>query len=388
MTGASPRRPRVAIVVTRLNIGGPARLVTSLATEPREFDSVLLAGSTGPREGSMEEAAIEAGARVTRVPGLRREPALLDDLRALLWLYRYFRRERPDVVATHMAKAGALGRLAAWLARVPVRVHTFHGHVLEGYFGSGMSTVFRWLERILGMLTTRFVAISPAIAAQLSELRIGQGKISIIRIGFDLEPFRRHEPGHLRREFGLPPSAETVGVVGRLVPVKGHEVFLGAAARLLEKRPSAHFFVVGDGERWDELHMMAAQLGLDGRVHFTGWRHDLVEVYSDLDVVVCCSHMEGTPSTVIEAGAAGRPVIGTRVGGLPDIISDGVSGLLVEDGDVSALATSIQTLLDQPQLARKMGAEGTRLAFSRHSSVHFVEQTERLYLHLLQQAAR
>ena len=186
MSAAEESRPRVAIVITRMNMGGPARLVTSLATGMTGVRAVILTGETGPREGSMAESAVGAGAMVVDVPRLRRELAPIADLRAFLWLLRYFRREHPDVVATHMAKAGALGRLASWLAGVPVRVHTFHGHVLEGYFGPGLSSVFQLAERLLSLFTTRFVAISPTIANQLAELGIGRRKTSVIRIGFDL----------------------------------------------------------------------------------------------------------------------------------------------------------------------------------------------------------
>jgi len=379
---------RVAIVITRMNVGGPARLVVSLATHMKDASTVILTGKEGLREGSMIEAARAAGANVVLVPGLRREPSPVHDLTALVWLLWYFLRERPDVVATHTAKAGAVGRLAAWLAWVPVRVHTFHGYVLEGYFGSALSTVYRFFERALSLITTWFVAISPAIATQLAEVGVGRRKTSVIRIGFDLEAFREHRPGRLRSEFGLDKDAELVGIVGRLVPIKAHEILLEAGAALVPRRPRLHVVIVGDGPRWAELHALRDELGLQDHVHFTGWRDDLVEIYSDLDVVVCCSQMEGTPSTIIEAGAAGRPVIGTRVGGLPDIILDGLNGVLIDPSDPPALVSALERILDNPDLGRKMGDEGRRLAFSRHAAVHFVEQTEQLYRNLVRVSAR
>ena len=369
-------------------MGGPSRLVTSLATQMNVLDAVILTGKTDTREGSLLASARAVGAEVLVVPGLQRQVSPLADLRALLWLYRYFRREKPAIVATHLAKAGALGRLAAWLAGVRVRVHTFHGHVLEGYFGGAASAFLRTVERALARVTTTFIAISPEIAAQLEEMRIGRGNIKVIRIGLDLEPLRRHRPGHLVSEIGLPQGAELVGIVGRLVPVKAHEVFLEAAAIIARDRPATHFAIVGDGIRWDELHALSHRLGLDDRVHFTGWREDLVEVYSDLTVVVCCSHREGTPSTIIEAGAARRPVIGTRVGGMADIIQHGVNGLLVPSGDPMALASAVGSVLDDPALGRRMGEEGRRIAFARYSSTQFVKQTLDLYHDLLEAPRR
>jgi glycosyltransferase involved in cell wall biosynthesis len=367
-----------------MNVGGPSRHVTILAAGCRpEFETRLLAGRPDEREGSLEAEAEAAGVHVVRVPRLRRALSPLDDLLTLVWLYRYLRRERPAIVATHMAKAGMLGRLAAAMAGVPVRVHTFHGHVLDGYFGRVATAVFTWLERFLARLSTRLIAISPEVAADLDRLRIGRGKTVIVRLGLQLEGLAGHPRGALRSGLGIPEDAPVAGIVGRLVPIKAHDLFLDAAERVARRLPEARFAIVGDGELWDALHAAVLARGLGGRVSFTGWRGDLAAVYSDLDVVVCCSRNEGTPVSLIEAGAAGRPVIGTRVGGMPDIISPGVNGLLVPSGDAEALAEAMAELLEDGDRREAMGAEGRRLALERYGAERMVNELKHLYEALL-----
>jgi len=255
--------------------------------------------------------------------------------------------------------------------------------VLDGYFGGIGTFFFLSIERFLSRHTTHFVAISPEIAGDLDRLGIGRGKTSVVRLGLELEHLAGHPRGTLRRELGIPAEAPIVGIVGRLVPIKAHDLYLQAAARVVESDSDAHFIVVGDGELWDELHREASARGLDGRVHFTGWRKDLGEVYSDLDVVVCCSRNEGTPVSLIEACAAGRPVIGTRVGGVPDIITPGVNGLLVPSGDVAALAAAIKDLIADPARRTAMGEAGRRLVLERHNADRMVKELEDLYRSLL-----
>jgi len=377
-------RTRVARVITRMNVGGPARHVTILATEAgNEWNGVLITGTPDEREGTLESAAVERCARVISVPSLQRRPSPLRDLRALVALVRLFRRLRPQVVATHTAKAGALGRVAALLAGVPVRVHTFHGHVLEGYFSKSGSAVVRMTERILAKITTHFVAISPQVAADLQKIGIASDKITIVRLGLELDYLVDPPRGVLRRELSIPREAPIIAIVGRLAPVKAHPLLFDAAPEVLRAFPNACFLVVGDGELWAELHDDVIARGLGSSVLFTGWRHDLPNVYGDADVVVCCSLNEGTPVSIIEAGAAGRPAIGTVVGGMPDIISDGVNGLLVPSQDPPALAAAIQRILSDPELAAAMGVAGRRMSLERHGAQRMVQELTELYTRLL-----
>ncbi|MBJ7598142.1 MAG: glycosyltransferase family 1 protein [Candidatus Nephthysia bennettiae] len=382
MNGSRPIR--VARVITRLNIGGPARHVTILSTGlGPEFETVLFAGAPADCEGSLVEMARSAGATVVTIPELRRQPAPLADLRVLWRLYREFRRWRPDLVATHTAKAGMLGRVAAALAGVPVRVHTFHGHVLHGYFGSFGSALVRLTERLLDRLTTRSIAISPEIAADLREAGIGRNKTTLIPLGLDLERLADPGPGSLRRQLGLDDGQPLVGLVGRLVPIKAPGLFLDASRRVMESLPAARFVLVGDGELRAELERRVGDEGLRHAVRFTGWRSDLAEVYGVLDLVVCCSINEGTPVSVIEASAAGKPVVGTRVGGMPSVIQHGVTGLLVPPGDPAALAAAMIAILGDRDLAGRMGAAGTAFSHERFGRERMVSQVRDLYLGLL-----
>jgi glycosyltransferase involved in cell wall biosynthesis len=372
-----------------MNVGGPARHVTLLATRSADGRrEILYTGRESAREGSLVEAAVRAGAQVCMVEFLQRRPHPLKDLAALIFLYRKFRQTRPTIVATHTAKAGAVGRVAAYLARVPIRVHTFHGHVLEGYFGGTMNFLYRSLERLLARITTHFVAISPEIASQLEKLGIGRGRVSVIRLGLDLEPIVAGDHGRLRDALGLSREVKVVGIVGRLVPIKAVDLFLDAARLVATSVLEARFVVIGDGELWDELHQVATTLGLDDKVYFTGWLDDLPAVYSDLDLVVCCSKSEGTPASLIEAGAAGRPVVGTRVGGMADIITDGVNGILVPSGDLRALAGAITRLVSDPELASRMGQAGRRMSLERNGAARLSTEIDSLYGQLLASRAR
>jgi glycosyltransferase involved in cell wall biosynthesis len=371
-------------VITRMNVGGPSHHVTILATQVGgTLNGVVLHGQTDTREGSWEAQARAAGVRLERVPGLRRPFSPINDLRALFWIYLYLRRTKPKIVATHHAKAGTLGRLAATLAGVPIRIHTFHGHVLDGFFGRTASAIFTLVERWMDRLTTHFVAISPRIAEELAQLGIGRGKTSIIPLGLDLEPLRHGVRGRLRPALGLDSSRPLVGIIGRLVPTKAHKLLFESASLLREKHPSLAYVVVGDGELWDELHADVARRSLQNTVHFAGWRTDLADVYADLDLVVCSSLSEGTSVAIIEAGAAGKPVVSTDVGGMADIVHDGVNGLLVPSQDAAALAEAIETVICNPELAASMGAAGRELAFANHSANRLVADLRNLYERLL-----
>jgi glycosyltransferase involved in cell wall biosynthesis len=384
MTGSRSRPIRVARVITRLNIGGPAHHVTILSTRlGPEFETRLFVGTPEEGEGSLLEPARQAGAEVIVIPELRRRPTPLGDLRALFRLHREFLRWRPDIVATHTAKAGTLGRLAAVMAAVPVRVHTFHGHVLHGYFGSIGSVLVRASERFLGSLTTQFIVISPEIAADLGHAGIGRDKTTLIPLGLDLDALAEPRESRLRAQLEIGEQQPVAGLVGRLVPIKAPALFLAAAGRVLQSLPEARFVVVGDGPLRGQLERQAVDLGLGDRVSFTGWRSDLAEVYGALDLVVCCSLNEGTPVSVIEASAAGKAVVGTWVGGMPSVIQDGVTGLLVPPGEEEALAAAMTRLLADASLARQMGSAGSTLSRERHSSARMVSQVRALYLRLL-----
>lgn len=377
-------RIRVLRVVTRLNVGGPA-IHTILLThllDPRRYHSRLVAGTVGPAEGDMRHLAAAKGVRVETLPALGREPKPGADLVTLAQLYRLMRAWRPHVVHTHMAKAGAVGRLAAWLAGVPVVVHTYHGHVFHGYFGRWKTRAVIAAERALARLTRVVVAIGEGQRDELAGYGIApRERIAVVPLGLELAPFLDAERrcGELRRELGLPPAAELVGIVARLVPIKAHEDLLAAAPRVLAERPQAHVLVVGDGPRRAELAILADHLRLGDRVRFLGWRRDLVPLYADLDVVVLCSLNEGSPVALIEALTAARPVVATAVGGVPEVVLDGQTGRLVPPRDPAALARAVVALLADRGTAARLGASGRQHVYPRYDVRRLVRDVDALY---------
>jgi glycosyltransferase involved in cell wall biosynthesis len=377
---------RLLRIITRLNVGGPARQVVHLnqALPGRGFDCRLVTGSEGPSEGRIDPGP----ERVTVIPDLRRQIAPRHDLAAARALDRLVRAWRPDVVHTHLAKAGALGRFVAQRLNVPVTVHTFHGHVLDGYFPRPVARAFLAAERRLASRTTALVAVSNAVRDELLALGIGrEEQWHVIPVGLVLDGLLGTLPSKAdaRGGLGLPPDGAAVGIVGRLVPIKDHETYFRAVARLVRDRDDVTFVVAGDGDDRAVLEARAAKL-LGERVRFLGWVEDLAGLYAALDVVVLTSRNEGTPVSLVEAGAAGRPVVATRVGGVRDVVTDGETGILVPPGDPTATAAAIGRLLDEPVLAHAMGVAARARVPSRFSAARLVDDLVALYERLLERS--
>lgn len=397
---------RVMRIITRLNVGGPSYQAIFLTQrlQDAEFTSVLLAGNVGPHEGSMEGLAEKRGVGFTRVPGLGREISLKSDLPTVHRVYREIRRYRPQVVHTHLAKAGAVGRLAARLARVPSVVHTYHGHVFHGYFSKRKSAVLIRIERALASATDRIVVLGEAQEREI--LGYGVGRLEQMRripLGLELEPFLNasRQAGELRRELGIEAGVPLVGIVARLVPIKAHHLFLTAARDVARARPDAQFLIVGDGELRADLEAQARQLGCrivshEGGaptavpsgsgpvVRFLGFREDLPRIYADLDVTVLCSLNEGLPVTIIEALAAARPVVSTEVGSVADLIVPGHTGALVPASNPEALAKAIEAQLADPERAFAMAQRGQAHVFPKLSVDRLEQDLRGLYRELAQ----
>jgi glycosyltransferase involved in cell wall biosynthesis len=357
---------RVLRLIARLNIGGPALHVTHLARglNPARFETRLVTGQLGLNEGDMSDLARGLDWQV--IPEMGRELAPLTDAITLIKLWRLMRTWQPHIVHTHTAKAGAVGRIAARLAGVPVVVHTFHGHTFRGYWGRVGSWGAVMAERLLGRLADCLIAVSEGVRDDLIEFRIAPPvKIVTVPLGLDLAPFAAQSRG------GAKPA---VGIVGRLVPIKNHALFLRLARRLIAEGFDGDFVIVGDGELRAALEREAADL--DGRLTFTGWRRDLPQVYAGLSVVVNTSLNEGTPLALIEAMAAGTPVVATAVGGVPDLIRHGETGWLASNGDVAALAEGVKSALrDDGTVAHRAQIEVLR----GFSTERLIADVERLY---------
>jgi glycosyltransferase involved in cell wall biosynthesis len=381
---------RVMRIITRLNIGGPAIHVINLnaGLDSSRYKSLLVTGMEAESEGSFKDQALAKGLRMEVLPELGRELSLKNDWVTIWKLYHLMKRDRPQIVHTHTAKAGFVGRLAARLARVPVVCHTFHGHVLHSYFGSLKTRLFIKLEKFGARLSTRIITLSPSLREELVQLGVTHpDHVSEIPLGFNLKPFeeqvRNH--GNFRKQLGVDEKTALVGAVGRLVKIKNLPLFLGAIARVRQVRSDIQFVLVGDGEERTALEELVHILGLEAAVHFTGWRQDLPQIYADLDAAVISSDNEGTPVSLIEAMSAGCPVIATRVGGVPDLLETGRLGILVPPGNPKALAEAILQVASDLRGTRERASLAKKRVIEKFSIKRLVGDMDQLYLELLQE---
>jgi glycosyltransferase involved in cell wall biosynthesis len=391
----SEQRIKVLRVIARLNMGGPALHVAYLTAglTKRGYDTTLVAGSLARGEDSMAFVADGLDIDVVRIDELGREISPLRDLRATFRLARLIRRERPQILHTHTAKAGTVGRVAALLAgsrRPPIIVHTFHGHVLRGYFGPVRSWFFRILERRLAAGTTALIAVSPQVRDDLVSLGVAPSdRFVVVRLGIELEQRVASEQNgraESRRYLGIPADRFAVGWIGRMTAVKRTDDVLVAFKRLRDEGVDAVLCMVGDGPDRVQLERRAHELGVIRDTLFLGYQEDVAPFYSAFDTLVLPSSNEGTPVSAIEALAAGRPVVATRVGGVPDVVRDGEDGFLVETGDTVELAARLAQLARDPELRERMGQQGRERVLPRYAVDRLVDDVDRLYRSLLEAA--
>jgi len=387
VSAVEPGEIKILRLFSRLNIGGPSVhvILLSAGLRARGYRTELVVGQEGFREGNLLALAEDKGVKCTQLPGLGREIQPLSDLAVVFRLLRLMRDFRPAIVHTHTAKAGVVGRLAARLAGVPIVVHTYHGHVLRGYFGPLKTALFRSLERWLARTTTALLAVSEAVKQDLVDYAVAPAAaIRVVPLGLELDGLARPLPrGTLRELAGVPAGEPLIGAVGRLVSIKDIPTLLVAAAILRKSWPECHFAIVGDGRERALLQARTAELGLSDRVHFFGWRRDMEAVYGDLDVVVNSSLNEGTPVALIEALAAARPVVATRVGGTPDLLGEQGRGLLVPPGDPEALAGAMLECLRRPEAAAARAQAGQAYVLAHHGASRLIGDIDTLYRELL-----
>ncbi len=389
----SEPRVKVLRVIARLNMGGPALHVAYLTQglAGRGYDTTLVAGTLARGEDSMAFVAEARGVEVVKIDELHREISPLRDLVAVFHLARLIRAERPQILHTHTAKAGAIGRLAALVAGrdgPPIVVHTFHGHVLHGYFDPFRTQVFRLLERFLARSSTALIAVSPQVRDDLVSLHVAPAeKFTVVRLGIELDErvaideAMRAEARHV---MGIPPGRFAVGWVGRMTGVKRTDDVVRAFAALRARGVDACLVVVGDGPDREQVERRAHELGVIRDCLFLGYQEDVARFFAVFDAFVLSSVNEGTPVVAIEALAAARPVVATRVGGVPDVVTDGVDGFLVEPGDVEALAERLERLARDPELRRAMGEAGRTRVLPRYAVARLIDDIDRLYRSLLE----
>jgi glycosyltransferase involved in cell wall biosynthesis len=383
---------RVLRVIARLNVGGPALHVAYLSAglQERGYETTLVAGELARGEESMAAVAEGRGVEVLAVSELHREVSPVRDLVAAFRLAGLIRKLRPHVVHTHTAKAGAVGRVAVLLSGArprPIVVHTFHGHVLRGYFGPLQESGFRLLERLLARGTDALVAVSPQVRDDLVGLGVAPAdRFVVVRLGIELEE-RVGGDGdaraRTRRLLGVPDDRFLVGWMGRMTAVKRTDDVLLAFKELRDRGVDAGLCLVGDGPDRDGLEERAFELGIARHVFSLGYQDAVADWYAAFDVLILPSANEGTPVSVIEALAARRPVVATDVGGVSDVVRDGVDGFLVEAGDTSALAERLATLAGDEALRTRMGEAGRERVLRRYAVSRLVDDVDRLYRSLL-----
>lgn len=366
---------RVIHVLTRTNIGGPSVIVGSLVADDRNADIVQSVVRGVPREDEGDYFANSPLlAHITTIDELGKRVRPWDDVRAFIALVRFFRRTKPDVVHTHMAKAGFIGRLAAWCARVPVRVHTFHGHLLHGYFSPRITRLVVTLERALRLITTHSVVVGHSVRRDLLGAHmVTENHSSVINPG--IAPLHPVDATVARRAFDLPITGAIVMYVGRFAAIKRPDRFVALAEAFATE---AHFVMVGNGPQLDDIKARAG-----ANVTFLDWQRDLATLLSAADVVVMCSDNEGVPLLLLEAAMVGRAALSTNVGSVSDVIDDGTTGLLVDNDDPLALQHALSRLLENDALRNALATHARERALVEFVAHHSVDQHGALYRQLV-----
>lgn len=402
----SIKKIKVLRIISRLNIGGPSIHCSILMKEFNNdaYESILISGSISTYEGDMSYIIKDKKRILIQIPELQREIELKNDFFAFVSLIRLLFKEKPDIVHSHLAKAGTISRTAVWIYNAITRkkaktVHTFHGHVLNGYFSPSKSKFFILIERVLAKITDAIIAISQTQKWELTEKYqlTNADKVHIIHLGFDLSRFTNcQSKGKLRSRIGVDSSTFLIGIVGRLVPIKNHHLFIEAAT-LVKKRysdKSIKFIIVGDGELRKDLELHAKRSGIYEHFLFYGWEKNIQKVYSDIDILALTSNNEGTPVSIIESMAASVPVVTTGVGGVKDLLGQIESrlesnqncsicerGILCPKGNAAAIAAGIAYFIEHRDPIRIRRARD--FVLEKYSDRHLIQKIDHLYRTLL-----
>lgn len=406
--------PRILRIINRFNLGGPTHNAAYLTKHlPGDYETLLVGGQWDESEEGSKHILDAIGVEPLILPEMRRDIAPWRDRTAYRRVKQLIKDFKPDIVHTHAAKAGAVGRMAASEMGVKVIVHTFHGHVFHSYFGQLRTAMYKNIERFLAKRSTRIVAISERQKMELvDEHRIcAENKVSVIPLGFDLSKFQQdleNKRKLFRRVYGVADDEIALGIVGRLVPVKNHGLFLQSVKLLSERTgKKVRAFIVGDGEERERLEQLTRDLGLsmaagpffnghgfghgangkpcvaNAQVTFTSWIKEVDVVNAGLDIVALTSNNEGTPVTLIEAQAANKPVVSTNVGGIENVILSGRTGLLSPPGDAVRLTDNLFQVVEDEALRARLGAGGWEHVRDRYHYSRLVADTDRMYRELL-----
>lgn len=395
---------KVLRIINRFNLGGPTYNAAYLTRylDDFGFETKLVGGVSQESEADSTFILDQLGVKAEIIPEMQRSLNLLNDRKAYVKIKDIIKEFKPDIVHTHASKAGTLGRLAAIQQNVPVIVHTFHGHVFHSYFSGAKTSVFRKIEQYLASKSSKIVAISKKQLSELSdEFNIApRDKFQVIPLGFDLSRFRNDlslKRQAFRSRWGLQPDDFVISIVGRLVPVKNHKLFIESFARMKKNHPkNVKALIVGDGELKEALIKHCELLNLkvqsngtlipDADVIFTSWIRDVDEVYAGSELAALTSFNEGTPVSLIEALAAGTPVVSTKVGGIQDVVSHNKTGILVPSDNVGAFTKGLEKLVCDSQLRTEMGLKAKKSINGQFSYNRLVDDTVLMYNELLAQS--
>lgn len=392
--------PRILRILNRLAVGGPVLNTTYLTKYlAPEYETLLVVGERESHEKSADFLTEKLGIHYTTIAGMGRAVNPISDYKAYGDLKKLIKDFKPHIVHTHAAKPGAIGRLAASAMNVPVIVHTFHGHVFHSYFNSATTKFFINAERYLAKKSSAIIAISDQQKRELvQDFKIAPDeKFHVIPLGLDLDAFatgQEEKRKNFRNEFDVADDEIAIGIIGRLVPVKNHELFLNAIAHVLHNTAKkVKAFIIGDGETRKSLEENAQQLGIGfttekDKVHphpvvFTSWRNDVDVVMAGLDIVTLTSFNEGTPVSLIEAQAANKPIVSTRVGGISDIVVEGETALLADVQDTTTFANQLLHVVQDDALRNRLGSTGRQHVVARFSYQRLMRDMSALYHDLL-----
>lgn len=382
--------PKILRIVNRFNLGGPSYNAANLTKYlPSEYETLLVGGKHQTHEASSDFILNKAGVDYQILDEMSRSLHWMRDRQALKAIGKIIDAYQPDIVHTHASKAGALGRLAAHRRKVPAIVHTFHGHVFHSYFGPVKTNLVKNTERYLSRLTDAVVAISDTQRDELVHIhKIAPAKkVHVVPLGFELDRFVQNQEAmraQWRNKHGLQEGEVAIGIIGRLAPIKNHAFFLKIMQSLAQEHGTAfRAFVIGGGELEQGIRAQIAVLGLSDHVTMLGWEKQVEQPLAGLDVVVLTSDNEGTPVSLIEAQAAGRPVVTTDVGGVRDVIRDNGSGYIVGKGDVQDFTEKVKRLVEDANHRDQMGAVGRDWVLERYSHVRLAKDMAALYAGLL-----
>lgn len=394
--------PRVLRIINRFNLGGPtynAALLTKYLSP--EYETLLIGGEAEDSEESSQFILDQLGIEGKIIDEMQRDLGFANDRTAYRKIKQIIKDYKPDIIHTHASKAGAIGRAAGIAYGKARMVHTFHGHVFHSYFGTIKTNFYKNIERTLALKTDKIIAISNRQKIELwKKHRIcSADRIAVIPLGFELEKFQQNQEEKrkvFRQKFNLEDDEVAIGIIGRLAPIKNHPLFIDAFQQLQQQTTQkVRAFIIGDGEEAEYLKSYAKDLNIifsndqenfkeNTQLHFTSWIKNIDEVNAGLDIIALSSNNEGTPVSLIEAQAAGKPIVSTKVGGISNIVKTNKTALLVPAGDRNQFTKELLKLTEDKQLRENMGGYGWQFVNKKFHYKRLVDDIRKLYDELLE----